>query len=175
MTIKSALKKYGINLIWHFTDKSNLDSIKEQGGILSLGELEERGIDIPTPGGNDWSHQADKSKKLHEYVHAAFLDDHPMLFRAKQDERIQEAIWLKIDTSILLNDAVRYCTDVSNKTGVEVITADEAVERIDFQVLFTRTDWTDQEIQQRRQAALKSEILIPTMIPIDMILGYKNG
>ena len=83
--MKSTLKKYNIDAIWHFTDESNIDLIKANGGLLALGELERRGISIPSSGGNQWSHDADKYKGVHEYVHAAFLDDHPMLFAAKQD------------------------------------------------------------------------------------------
>jgi hypothetical protein len=46
---------------------------------------------------------------------------------------------------------------------------------IDFEVLFTRTDWKDPEVKARRMAAIKSEILIPTIVPINRILGFKNG
>ena len=69
--------------------RSNIESIKKNGGLLSLGALERRGIEIPVPGGNQWSHDADKMKGLHEYVHLAFVDDHPMLFRSKQEGRIK--------------------------------------------------------------------------------------
>jgi len=105
----------------------------------------------------------------------AFLDDHPMLYRAKQDGRITDPIWLKIDASILIEDGVRFCSDVSNKSGVAILDVDQAIEKIDFEVLFTYMDWKDPEIQQRRQAAIKSEILMPKMVQIDKILGFKNG
>ena len=173
--MKRIITKYRFDGIWHFTDRSNLESIKEHHGILSLGELDRKGIEIPIPGGNEWSHGADKIKGLHEYVHMAFLDDHPMLYRAKQDGRITDPIWLKIDASILIEDGVRYCSDVSNKSGVAILDVDQAIEKIDFEVLFTYMDWRDPEIQQRRQTAIKSEILMPKMVPIDKILGFKNG
>ena len=112
---------------------------------------------------------------MHKYVHLAFLDDHPMLFRAKQESRITDPIWLKIDASILLEEGARFTNEVSNKTGVEILTPDTARDAIDFEVLFTRTDWKDPDIRARRLAALKSEILIPTVVPIDKILGFKNG
>jgi hypothetical protein len=169
------VKKYGFDGVWHFTDKSNLDSMQKNKGILSLGELENKGITIPTPGGNDWSHDADRMKGLDEYVHLAFVDDHPMLFRARQDERIKDPVWLKIRSEIILGDGVRFCSDVSNKSGVCILDPDEAKEEIDFEVLFTYMDWRDPDIQRRRQAAIKSEILVPRMVPIEMILGYKNG
>lgn len=173
--METILTKYKFNEIWHFTDKSNLDLIIKHGGLLSLAKLEQKGIDIPIPGGNVWSHEADRLNGVHKYVHLAFVDDHPMLFRAKQEGRILEPIWLKIDSSVLLEDNVRYTSDVSNKYGVPTLQPEEAREQIDFEVLFTRTDWTNPEIQARRQAAKKSEILVPDFVPIEKILSYKNG
>lgn len=173
--MKEILEKYKFDGIWHFTDESNLELIQKHEGILSLEELEKKGVKVPVYGGNDWSHDADKRIGLHSYVHLAFVDDHPMLFRAKQDERIPNPIWLKIDSSILLNSDARFTADVSNKAGVDVLSPNIAKETIDFEVLFTRTDWTDPEIQSRRQKAIKSEILIPNIVPIDKIIGYKNG
>lgn len=173
--MNTILTRYKFDRIWHFTDRSNLELIEEYHGLLSLGEAERYGIEIPVPGGNKWSHDADKIKGLHEFVHLAFVDEHPMLFRAKQEGRIPDPIWLEIKSSILLEEGVRFCSDVSNKSGVPILTADEAKGQIDFDVLFTYMDWSDPEIQARRQAAIKSEILIPNFIPIDKILSYKNG
>ena len=130
---------------------------------------------MPVPGGNNWSHDADAIKGVDEYVHLAFLDEHPMLFRAKQEFRIADPVWLKIDASILLEEGTRFTNDVSNKSGVEILTPDVARDIIDFEVLFTRTDWKDPEVKARRMAAIKSEILIPTIVPINKILGFKNG
>ncbi len=173
--MKKVLDKYRFDGVWHFTDRSNLDLIVEQQGLLSLAELERKGIAIPTPGGNEWSQDADKMKGVHEYVHLAFVDDHPMLFRAKQDGRIPDPIWLKIDSSIILEKEVRFCSEVSNKSGAAILDHKEAAEKIDFEVLFTYMNWRDPEIQARRQAAIKSEILVPGFVPIEKILGYKNG
>jgi hypothetical protein len=173
--LRSILEKYKFDGIWHFTDRSNIVPIQQNNGLLSLAELERKGATIPAPGGNQWSHDADKLKGVHEYVHLAFLDDHPMLFVAKQDGRIKDAVWLKIDSSVLFDANVRYTKEVSNKAGVGILTSDQAREEIDFDVLFTRTDWRNPEIQTRRRLALKSEILIPCHIPLNKILGIKNG
>ena len=173
--MKNILARYNFEGIWHFTDRSNLELIEEHQGLLSLGEAERRGVEIPTPGGNDWSHDADRIKGLHGYVHLSFVDDYPMLFRAKQEGRITDAIWLKIKSSIILEEGVRFCSDVSNKSGVDILNSDEAEQQIDFEVLFTYMDWRDPNIKARRQSALKSEILVPDFIPIDQILEIKCG
>lgn len=72
------LEKYKINTVWHFTDKSNLNLIRKHKGLLSLGEIERRGINILVSGGNDWSHNADRKRGLQDYVHLAFICEHPM-------------------------------------------------------------------------------------------------
>lgn len=173
--MQAILTRYGIAAVWHFTDRSNLPLIEQHQGLLSLAESRRRGIKVPMPGGNDWSHNADEMKGVHEYVHLAFLDDHPMLFLANQESRITDPVWLKIDASILLEEGTRFTNGVSNKSGVEILTPDAARDMIDFEVLFTRTDWRDPAIQARLKAAKKSEILVPTIVPINRIMEIKNG
>ncbi len=173
--MQATLQKYGVDGIWHFTDRTNVQSIIDNRGLLSLTESRRRNLAIPKPGGNQWSHDADARNGVAQYVHLAFLDDHPMLFVAKQDQRITDPVWLKINIATLAHPDVRYTMDVSNKAGVPVLTAQDAIEQLDFEVLFTRTDWKDPAIQARRRIALKSEILIPNHVPIEMILGKKNG
>jgi hypothetical protein len=171
--MQAILTRYQIDAVWHFTDRSNLTLIQQHQGLLSLAESRRRGVKVPMPGGNDWSHDADEMKGVHKYVHLAFLDDHPMLYLAKQESRITDPIWLKIDASILLEQGTMFTNDVSNKSGVEILTPGAAHDMIDFEVLFTRTDWRDPEIQARLKAAKKSEILVPTIVPINKILGIK--
>jgi hypothetical protein len=173
--LKSIIDKYKFDGIWHFTDKSNIELIVQNQGLYSLVDLKRKGIAIPAPGGNQWSHDADALKGVHEYVHLAFLDNHPMLYAAKQDGRIKEPVWLKIDSSILLDSGVKFTKEVSNKAGVQILTPEEAVQQIDFEVLFTFMDWKDPEVQARRRLALKSEILIPKHVPLNKILSIKNG
>jgi len=175
MTMEAVIKKYSIEAIWHFTDKANCDSIQEHGGLLSLRELEDRGIAVPKPGGNQLSHDLDRQKGLDKYVHLTFTQSHPMLFLAESEGRIADPIWLKVDASVLIDPRVRFSSDVSNKNRVNIIDHEEALRKLDFEVLFKYMDWSDPEIQVRRKAAEKSEILVPDTIPIDKIMDYENG
>lgn len=97
------------------------------------------------------------------------------IYNAKKEGRISDPIWLEIDSSVILGGGVYFTSDVSNKTGVPVLQPEEAKKMIDFDVLFTRTDWKNPEIQAQRQSAKKSEILVPNFIPIEKILRWKNG
>ena len=169
--MKSIIQKYCVNYIWHFTDRSNLESIKRCGGLLSYRELVSKGIAIASPGGNDWSHDADEIKGVDEYVHLCFCRSHPMLHIAQEDGRITNPIWLQIDKDVMLGPGVRFTPDVSNKAGVPVLDHGDAKAAIDFEVIYKRLDWSVPEIQQRRQLAEKSEILVPTKVPLNRIMN----
>ena len=161
-----------LNLIprlYHFTDRRNLVSIRECGGLFPIAVLKEHGIAVPAPGGNDWSQDADQMKGMDGYVHLCFRDNHPMEYLARQDGRIQESIFLQIDPRVLLWDGVLFAPGVSNKADATFHTIEEAKAMIDFTVLYTRTDWNDPAIKVRLQQAEKCEILVPLGIPTDLI------
>ena len=67
--MEEIIKKFNIKGIWHFTDRLNLNSIEEHGGLLPLKVLNDKGIKIPVPGGNELSQVLDKHKGVDEYVH----------------------------------------------------------------------------------------------------------
>jgi hypothetical protein len=164
-----------IPFFYHFTDYRNLALIRELGGLYPLARLKRNGIEVPAPGGNRWSQEADGLKGMDEYVHLCFRDTHPMEFRAREEGRIERSIFLLIDRKVLQLDGLRFTPDVSNKSGVCSYTIEEAREMIDFEVLYTRTDWCNPEIQQRLQQAEKCEILVPVRIPLNLILNIQNG
>lgn len=125
-----------IPLLYHFTDRKNLDSIRAQAGLHPLSDLTKRGVGIPAPGGNQWSRDADALKGMGNYVH-------PMEFLARQEGRIGDTVFLEIHPSVMQFPGVMFTPNVSNKTGVETIPIAKAADVIDFEVLYTRTDWSD--------------------------------
>ena len=179
--MQSILRQYDIRFVCHFTDASNLALINHYGGLFSLAECNQRNIVIPEPGGNNISHDLDKRLELDSYIHLTWRNNHPMIYVAQEEGRIKNPVWLTINSSIILGENVRFSTDVANKTGVDILTAEDATKAIDFEVLFTRMDWNDPKIRKRRQAAEKSEILVRDFIPITDIINFaeltenKNG
>jgi len=164
-----------IPVLYHFTDRRNLPLIREHCGLYPMEALRERKIEVPAPGGNEWSREADGMKRMGEYVHLCFRATQPMEYVARQEGRIGDTIFLQIHPDVLLWDGVKFTADVSNKSGVETHTIEEAKEIIDFEVLYTRTNWADSNIQERLQQAEKYEILVPTLIPLDLIRNLPNG
>lgn len=162
------LERFNVRSFYHFTDTRNLPSIRNKGGLFPWAQIKE---DVAAPGGNDWSHDADAIRGLDQYVHLALFNEHPMEYRARERGDIVTSCFLSIDPSILHRDRVLFCPDVSNKAGVAQLTIPQAIELMDFEVIYDRTDWRDPEIKRRRTLAKKYELLVPGHIPINLISG----
>lgn len=156
-----------IPLLYHFTDRRNLESIRLNNGLHPYRDLVKQKIVIPAPGGNQWSHDADEMFGVDRYVHLCFRSQHPMEYVARQDGRITDSIFLQIHPSVLQIPGVLFTNDVSNKSGVTPVAITDAV--IDYEVLYTRTDWSDPLIQQRLKQIEKYEVLVPCFIPLSHI------
>jgi hypothetical protein len=174
MATKDPFRRYFVTAFYHFTDRRNLPLIREHG-LLSRATLAEMGIETPAPGGNEWSHDADDRRGLDQYVHLCFKNNHPMEFVARQDGRIEDSIFLRVHPDVLEFDGVKFTPDVSNKAGVPIYPLEESLSIIDFEVLYTRTNWSDPLIQQRLQQAEKCELLVPNHIPLALIRNLPNG
>lgn len=169
MTPSNFIKKFSPRCFYHFTDTRNLNSIKSHG-LLSLAELRNREIEIPCCGGNDWSHEADARHGLDGFVHLCLFDQHPMEYIVRvKEKRIQKSAFLKISTDVLSLDGVLFTAGVANKAGMKTLTLTEAVAEMDFEVVYTRTNWKDPEIQRRMRIAQKYELLVPTRVPLKHI------
>jgi hypothetical protein len=164
-----------IQRLFHFTDTRNLPLIRRCGGLLSLAALRKKNIDVPAPGGNEWSHDADHLVGLDKYVHLCFRKQHPMEYRAKQDGRIVDPIFLEIAPDVLAIPSVLFTPDVSNKSGVKQYTVEQALKMIDFEVLYKQTDWRDPAIRTRLNNAEKCEVLVPDLVPLALIRNLPNG
>jgi hypothetical protein len=165
MNAEEFLTRYNPSCFYHFTDTRNLESIREHG-LLTLHDIKKSGIQVPVLGGNDWSHEEDARRGLDRFVHLCFFSEHPMEWVAREkDNRIKESRFIPVLRDVLSWDNIRFTSGVANKSGSRLLTLKEASETMDFEVIYDRTDWKDPEIQKRRNAAKKYELLIPRSIP----------
>ncbi len=93
------LDKYDIKYLYHFTDISNLESIKKYG-ILSREFLDNHNIKYK-PGSSKFSPSLDIKKGKLNYVKLSFNDGHPMIYHAKKYRNINP-IFLKIKRDVIL-------------------------------------------------------------------------
>jgi len=170
MTADEFITRFSVKCLYHFTDLRNLPSIR-QHGLLCLAESRQRAVSVAAPGGNQWSHDADARLGLDKYVHLCLFDQHPMEWTARRDGHVLQTAFLQIEPTVLGVDGVKFAPGVANKAGTGLLTLDEAIEQMDFEVVYTRLDWKDRAVQERRQAARKYEVLVPTHVPVAMIRG----
>lgn len=130
------------------------------------------------PGGNELSHRLDSRFGIDPFVSLCFTRNHPMLFRAQQEERLLESVYLQIRPEILKITGTLISFGIANAATAEHLPVAEAVRKFDtrdIEVIYSRTDWFDPEINQRLQAAEKFEVLVPGNVPIEFIVGGLDG
>ncbi|WP_333823190.1 DarT ssDNA thymidine ADP-ribosyltransferase family protein [Pinisolibacter sp.] len=158
--------------LYHFTDASNLPTIRMHG-LLSKQRMRTSGFAPERPGGNDLSHRLDEACGISDYVSLCLTKNHPMEHVARNDGRILDPRYLRIDTSVLELPGVRFAFGVANAADTRIVDLAEALPDVDTEVLYKQMVWRDPEIQLRLRAAEKYEILIPGCVPVQMILDFR--
>jgi hypothetical protein len=158
--------------LYHFTDEANFPLIS-QHGLLSKEQLRARGLwPPPATGGNDLSRQLDLVRGIDPYVSLCMTRNHGMKFLAQQDGRLPNPRYLAVKPEALLIPGTRIALGVANANNVEILPLADAVDRLDVEVLYTRTDWSDPAVNLRLRSAEKFELLIPHVVPSNLITGY---
>lgn len=98
-----------------------------------------------------------------------------MEYVARQSGHLGSTIFLQIDPAIRGLPGMKFSPGVSNRAGVAPLPLQEAANSIDFEVLYTQTDWKDPEINRRLQLAGKCELLVPDHVPLRFIRNLPHG
>ena len=161
---KGILSQQGITSLYHFTDRSNLQSIKQHGALFSWHHCDTNSILIPVPGGNQLSRDLDTSKGLQDFVRVSFTRSHPMMF--VQPIRSRDNVILEIDTEIIFWNGTKYAN--MNATRNEVNVGDTLG---DFnQLRFDLFKFPNHfGLNETDRPYFQGEILVPTKIPLQFI------
>lgn len=166
--IMQYLEDHSVRCFYHFTDRKNLESIRENGGLYSWSYCEKNGISIPVPGGSSSSRSLDRRHHLEDYVRLSFCEDHPMAFRLQEEGA--DLVLLKIKTDVAtLKDTLFSdinATDNNHHHGGKL----DDLKRVDIQA--TKQTYVSKEspIFKKHQA----EVLVKTHIPLDSIINLDN-
>jgi len=90
-----------ITVLYHFTDRANLQSIRNNGGLYSWEYCEDNNIRITFPGGDDLSRSLDRRYNLENYVRLCFTKNHPMMYVAQKQGRINNPVILEIYPEVI--------------------------------------------------------------------------
>lgn len=156
------------SFLYHFTDERNFPLIKSHG-LLTKNEMRRIGIWPEAPSGNQWSWDADDHKGISNYVSLCMTRNHPMCHIATKEERIVTPRYLCIKPDVLLMNGVMFAGDIANKSTVRLVPIRDALEEMDIEVLYSRTDWRNPDVQARLRVVEKYEILVPATIPLSKI------
>lgn len=157
--------------LYHFTDEANFPSISAHG-LLSKQRMREKGWWPPlATGGNALSHDLDTKRGIDPYVSLCMTSSHRMKFLAQRDGRLPNPRYLKIHPEVLRIEGTLVAFGIANANDVEILPIEEAVLKLDVEVLYDRTNWSEPAVQQRLQAAEKLEVLVPHNVPIEFIDG----
>lgn len=164
-SIKEYLENHNIRCFYHFTDRRNLESIRLNGGLYSWNYCEKHNIIIPHTGGDSMSRSLDSRYGLEDYVRLSFCDNHPMMYRLKQQG--YDLVLLKVNIDVaLLNETLfsdMNATDNNHRTGSSL----EDLKKVDLTAVNSRYLRSTDPLFKKHQA----EVLVKTFIPIDKILN----
>ena len=162
------LKDNNINSFYHFTDRKNIASIKELGGLYSWKYLENKGIKINNPGGGDVSRALDRRYGLQDYVRLSFCPDHPMAYKLIQSG--VDVVVLKISIEVATFKTTLFsdmnATDNSHSHGPNL----KDLKKVNFSA--TQRRFVSKEDPLFK--ALQAEVMVKTFIPINLITNISE-
>lgn len=169
--IKTILQNNHITKLYHFTDRSNLDSIVKNGGLISWGDCQEKSIYINAPGGSDLSHVLDEKEGLEDYVRVSFCHHHPMMYYALNEGRIKDPVILEVDIDLLYLDGVIFSDRNAVKKNAQKGEGVDFLRNIHFSTVKTPHLY---DVSEEEKEFYQAEILIPHIIPLHYILNINK-
>jgi hypothetical protein len=168
---QSVIDRNNICSLYHFTDASNIPSIRQLGGLFSWYYCNQNGISIPVPGGDSLSRNLDSRKGLHNFVRVCFTSSHPMMYVAVKDRRISRPIVLHISPEIILLNGTKFAN--KNAASNDVLVGESLVDfnRIRFDIVSRRTHF---DLDEEDKPYFQAEILVPIKIPLSFITNINN-
>jgi len=162
-TIKTIIDANNIKHLYHFTDRSNLESINKHKGLYSWYTAAKAGIQIARPGGNNLSRDLDVHKGLEDYVRLSFSPNQPMKFKAIYEGRIIDPIELLIDPQVIYWQDTLFCDQNANDNEACIGRNLEDIKKIKFDLVKKRYE------NKEERKFYMAEILVKSYLSIQYI------
>ena len=160
------LLQNGITTLYHFTDRENIASIKEYGGLYSWDYCDKNDIVIPYQGGDSLSKELDMRYSLQDYVRLSFVRNHPMMFVALNKGRLQDPVILTISLDVCYFAETRFANMNATKTGHRQGKNIDDLQAIHFNTVKQLKHF---DLDESEKPYFQAEILVKTWIPIKHI------
>ena len=168
---KAVLDEYKIVKLYHFTDRDNLESIINNGGLYSWGDCEDKGIKIAKPGGGLLSRDLDRRDNLQHYVRVSFTTQHPMMYEAMKDGRLSNPVILEINPEVVFWKDSKYANMNATRTGCHKGSTIDDFKLIHFKTVKARNHF---DISEEEKPYYQAEVLIKNFIPLEYIKNIAN-
>lgn len=168
---QAIIERQGIKKLYHFTDRDNLQSIIQNGGLYSWADCKEIGIAIAKPGGSDSSHSLDARDGLQYYVRVCFVTQHPMMYVAMNEGRISNPVLLEIDPQVIYWNGSKYADRNATKNGAHVGGDIDDFKAIHFSAVKVRKHF---DLDDDERKFYQAEVLVKNFIPIEYIKNIGN-
>jgi len=165
------IEQQGIKKLYHFTDRENLQSIIQNGGLYSWADCKEKGISISKPGGDETSHSLDARDNLQNYVRVSFVARHPMMYAAMNEERISNPVILEIAPEVVYWQESKYADRNATKNGAQIGDEIEDFKKIHFNTIKVRSYF---DLPEEEQPFYQAEVLVKNFIPLEYIKNIGN-
>jgi hypothetical protein len=177
--IKDHFANNEIITLFHFTDKANLKSIKQHGGLYSRHFCDCNRIEITYPGGDQWSRELDKKYNEQDYVRLSFTRNHPMKAVALREGRIINPINLQIDVEVAFFKETKFSDRNAAKTGRLCGGDISYLRNIKFDLIKNvecklRDGIPFWNLTDSEKMYFQAEILVKTWIPMEFIKNLND-
>lgn len=160
---QAIIEQQGFTTLYHFTDRDNLQSIIQNGGLYSWADCEEKGISITKPGGSDSSRSLDARDGLQRYVRVSFVTQHPMMYVAMNEGRISNPVLLEIDPQVIYWKDSKYADRNATKNGARVGGDVEDFKAIHFSSVKVLKHF---DLDDEEQKFYQAEVLVKNFIAV---------
>ena len=168
--ISRYLSEQGVRCFYHFTDRRNLASIKENGGLFSWEFLKKYGIPIQNQGGDRSSMIADQRMNRQDYVRLSFCESHPMAYALRERCPDSDLVLLMIKPDVALFAETMFSDINAVEKSSQCGSSFEDLKRVKIAAIRMGPVKRDNPDFKLRQA----EVLCKTFIPLEYIINLDN-
>lgn len=169
--ILEELREHGITKFYHFTDRDNLQSIVDNGGLYSWYYCEQNNIQIAKPGGDYDSRQMDCRDGHQNYVRVSFTRCHPMMYVAQREGRISNPVVLEISLDVAAEESTLFSDRNAVKNGAMIGGSVSDLRKIHFSTVKARTHF---DVDDDERMYYQAELLVREFIPLSMITNIAD-
>ena len=155
------LRNHGIRHLYHFTDASNLPSIKKTG-LMTASDLLKAAI--PSQMNSDESsRKLDQNAGLEGFVRLSFCEKNPMMYVAKKEGRICNPVVLRIKLEVVSRPGVLFSDCNATRHDAKVSDLPDVVR---FDTVKAKNYF---DIPELLRHYYQAEVLVPSPLPAHLI------